>query len=165
MRTFGKRILQTLFVTFALVGAFIFANIYSNELSSHRASLECRWVENSPNAREHMNWPDNVKIHFQIREDFIKKRLIGYRVASGVEGGARSHMVFEKTDKYYYTVRGADYTSKTEFDRETLKTRTVFAFDEGGKVWIGGDCITISPEAFEIEKERAIEVLKNKQRI
>ena len=165
MGTFFKRIFQILAVIFALIIAAFSVQVYSDKLSTHRVSLQCTWSDNSPNALEYLEWPENLIQHIQIREDWVNDTLIGYTIASGIEGGVQKYAMGETVNKYWYTEFEDTFKVTTEYNRETLKNRMTVVYSDGTTIWVEGPCEVIAPSAFQSEKTKAITQLKAKQKI
>ena len=160
-----KKIALVLFVILILL--VIFANVLWNgdKLSMHRVSLVCSWSESSPNARDRIDWPDDMARYVQIRDDWINGGIFGYYISSAREDGVAKFSITEKIDKYYTVEFRSDYKETTEYNRETLATRMTLDFNDGDSVWVGGPCKVITPSVFKAEKERSIKLLKSKQKI
>lgn len=165
MGTFFKRIFQISVVIIMFMITAFFVQVYSDKLSTHRVSLQCTWSDHSPNAREYLEWPENLKKHFQIREDWVNGTLIGYTIASGIEGGVNKYAVGEDVKKYWYTYFIESDKVTTEYNRETLTNRMTVDFSDGITVWVEGPCEVITPSVFQTERTKAIAQLKAKQNI
>ena len=160
-----KRKFQIFVVIFILIISGFSVRFYSDKLSIHRASLQCSWTENSENARDKLDWPEGVTNTVQIRHDWIKGTLMSYWIASGIEGGVKVSSINEDIDRYWYVQRRDNFKITHEYNRETLIYRQTVEWNDGISVWVGGPCVVISPSEFEIKKDKAIESLKEKQKI
>ncbi|MDA9317686.1 hypothetical protein N9Q42_00765 [bacterium] len=156
-----------LVIVVLLILLVIFANVIwnSDKLSTHRVSLICNWSDSSPNARDRIDWPDDLARYVQMRNDWINGGIFGYYLSPVKEGGVTKFSITEKIDKYYRVEFRSDYKETTEYNRETLSTRMTLDFNDGDSVWVGGPCRVITPSVFEAERERNIKLLKSKQKI
>ena len=156
-----------LVVLVILILLVIFANVVwnSDKLSMHRVSLVCSWSESSSNARDRIDWSDDMARYVQIRDDWINGGIFGYYIASANEDGVAKFSLIEKIDKYYTVEFRSDYKETTEYNRETLATRMTLEFNDGDSVWLGGPCKVITPSVFKAEKERSFKLLRSKQKI
>lgn len=160
-----KRIIQLTFALGILILLVFVVQINSDKFSTHRASLQCKWTESSTNARDWIDWPDDMVNTFQIREDWINNTLTSYSIASGVEGGINEARIYEDPKKYWRVEYGDTFKATTTYNRETLMHRMTVKWDTGEEHWVGGPCEVITPIIFNHEKRNAIAELKAKQKI
>lgn len=165
MMAFIRRIVQLAIALGVLVIAVFIVGLNSDKLATYRVSLQCTWSENSPNARNRIDWPDDLVNTFQIREDWINGTLMSYTIASGIEGGVKEERIFEDPKKYWKIESGNTFKATTTYNRETLMHRMTIEWNTGETSWVGGPCKVISASTFNQEKRKAIAELKAKQKI
>lgn len=165
MGKFFKSILQLTFSIGILIIGAIALGINADKLATYRVSLQCTWSENSPNARNRIDWPNDVVNTFQIRENWINKTLTSYTIASGVEGGLKKQRIYENPQEYWTINYGDTFKATSTYDRETLMHRMNIRWDDGDTAWVGGPCKVISASKFNQLKREAIAQLKAKQKI
>ena len=165
MGKFFKGIIQITFAIGILIIGAIALGVNADKLATYRVSLQCTWSENSPNARNRIDWPDDVVNTFQIKENWINNTLTSYTIASGLEGGLKKQRLFEDPNKYWSIDYGDTFKATTTYDRETLMHRMTIDWNDGETAWVGGPCKKISLSTFNQLKREAIAELNAKQKI
>ena len=87
----------SLIVLLILILLVIFANALwnSDKLSTHWVILFCIWSESSPNARDRIDFPDDVALYVQLRDDWINGGVFGYSIAPAQVGGVKKFSIIE----------------------------------------------------------------------